>query len=201
MFASRHAYSPQSPVPPAPSVRSSVVDPAPPRSSDSSVWQVTRWRPRCLRVAAGSEGSPFSPVRDDGRLCWPLIPVPRRVVESFSLVLWWFLVLTAGFLTICSPNWRTGAGVLVGTPASLPAPAYTGIIWDRVPVTHAASTWLANIITGRVRARPATERWVSPQMGSSSTFGERGAMRHHPLLRSSSLVAIPRLLGHAEISP
>lgn len=44
------------------------------------------------------------------RLCWPLIPVPRRVVESFSLVLRWFLVLAAGFLTICSPNWRTRAG-------------------------------------------------------------------------------------------
>lgn len=100
-LASRPQSSVPSSPPPPPSAAPlrTVVDLAIPVSPLAAltagwtgVWQATQWRPRCLRVAApfllfatmlGGRGR---------RLCWPLIPVPRRVVESFRLVLWWFLV-------------------------------------------------------------------------------------------------------------
>jgi len=172
VFASRHAHSPQSPVPPAPSPSApplrTVVNPAIPVSPLAAltagwtgVWQATRWRPRCLRVAApfllfatmlGGRGR---------RLCWPLIPVPRRVVESFSLVLWWFLVLAAGFLTICSPNWRTRAGGcwLAHPPRSRRRPH-----GDRLgqSACNARGIHLASKHNNRVRARPAIQpRWAA----------------------------------------
>jgi hypothetical protein len=132
------------------------------------------------------------------RLCWPLIPVPRRVVESFSLVLRWFLVLAAGFLTICSPNWRTRAGGcwLAHPPRSRRRPH-----GDRLgrSACNARGIHLACKHNNRVRARPAIQHWVSPQMGSSSTFGKRGAMRQ-PTIRACDRPH-SRPLGHAEILP